>query len=177
MKNREMRLRVKIAELLDSWDETGMPSRAGYEAAAADLQEWKSSEGIPGIWQNTPLMITSTLDDGIGQGLQVIHLFSEIAGIKVRSLGLVRPPELIVEECIKHCPDFLGLTVLQFDSEEDLFRICRDIPDPTKVIAGGPVFSGDPDLAERTGIHFVAKNAAAFLRFLLDFKRENQPLL
>ncbi len=177
MKNREMRLRKKIAELLISWKETGMPSRAGYEAAAADLLEWKHSESIPGIWQHPPLMITSTLDDGLGQGLQLIHLFSEIAGLKIRSLGLLCPPDMIIDECITHGPEFLGLTVLQFDSEEDLLKICREIPAHTKIIAGGPVFSGDPDLAERAGVHFVAKNAAAFLGFLLDFKREDQPLL
>jgi len=169
-----MRLRKKIAELFVSWKETGLPSRSGYEAVAADLMEWKHSEGIPGIWQNPPLMITSTLDDGLGQGLQLIHLFSEIAGLKIRSLGLLRPPDMIIDECITYRPDFLGLTVLQFDSEDDLLRVCRDIRDHTKVIAGGPVFSGDPDLAERTGVHFVAKNAAAFLRFLLDYNFQPQ---
>jgi len=170
VKNKATRLRKKIAELLEGWEEAGLPSRTGYQAAAEALLEWKRSEGIVGIWQNPPMMITSTLDDGLGQGLQLIHLFSEITGMQVRSLGLLCPPEMIVKECLKHCPEFLGLTVLQFDSEEDLSRICRKIPAPTKVIAGGPVFSGDPDIAKRTGIHFVAKNAAVFLRFLLDFK-------
>ncbi len=176
MKNSAIRLRKKIATLLNYWDETGLPSRAGYEDAAADLLEWKRSEDVTGIWKHPLCMITSTLDDGLGQGLELIHLFSEIAGLKIRSLGLCRPPEIIIEECIKHRPEFLGLTVLQFDSEEDLSRICRDIPAYTNVISGGPIFSGDPDLSERAGIQFVAKNAAAFLRFVLDFKYIRQDI-
>jgi hypothetical protein len=66
-------------------------------------------------------------------------------------------------------PDFLGMTVLQFDTEDDLILITGNLPSKTRVIAGGPVFSADPELAGRTGVHFVAKNAADFISFMLKF--------
>ena len=64
-------------------------------------------------------------------------------------------------------PMLLGLTVLQFDTEEDLAFIARNIPATTRIVAGGPVFKADPDLAKRAGIHRVADDAADFLKFLL----------
>jgi hypothetical protein len=62
----------------------------------------------------------------------------------------------------------LGLTVLQFDSEEMLIEIRRGISPDIKIIAGGPVFAADSDFAERVGVDFVAKNVAAYLGYLLQ---------
>jgi methanogenic corrinoid protein MtbC1 len=115
-------------------------------------------------------MITATLDDGLGQGLGIIRMFSETAGIKIIDLGLLVTPERIIAECKENNPDLLGLTVLQFDSEEDILMIRRNLPSKTKIIAGGPVFTADPGFARRTGIHFTAKNVAYFIRFLLQFE-------
>ena len=122
------------------------------------------------MWDNPLLMITATLDDGLGQGLEIIRLFSETAGIEIIDLGLLVTPEKIIAECKKNNPDLLGLTVLQFDSEEDILMISRNLPSKTKIIAGGPVFSADHGFARRTGIHFAAKNVAYFIRFLLKFE-------
>jgi methanogenic corrinoid protein MtbC1 len=115
-------------------------------------------------------MITATLDDGLGQGLEIIRLFSETAGIEIIDLGLLVTPEKIIAECKKNNPDLLGLTVLQFDSEEDILMISRNLPSKTKIIAGGPVFTADSEFARRTGIHFTAKNVTYFIRFLLQFE-------
>ena len=38
------------------------------------------------------------------------------------------------------------------------------------MVVGGPIFAADPDLARRAGIDFVARNAAAFIAYLLDFQ-------
>ena len=116
------------------------------------------------------MMITATLDDGLGQGLGVIRMFSETAGLEIIDLGLLVAPEKIIAACKKNNPDLLGLTVLQFDSEEDILMISKNLPSKTKIIAGGPVFTADPEFARRTGIHFTAKNVAHFIRFLLQFE-------
>ncbi len=163
-------LRMKIEGLLTKWQEKGLPSRSGLESAARELLEWKRAEGITGLWKNPPLMLTATLDDGMGFGLELIHLYADVAGLQVLFLGLLQSPEKILDECRKNLPDLLGLTVLQFDSEEALTKIGHNLPTKTQIIAGGPVFMADPDFAMRAGTHFVAKNVASFLRFLLNFR-------
>ena len=134
------------------------------------MREWKVKTGASRLWDNPPLMITATLDDGLGQGLEIIRMFSETAGLEIIDLGLLVTPEKIITACEKNNPDLLGLTVLQFDSEEDILMISRNLPSKTKIIAGGPVFTADPEFARRTGIHFTAKNVAYFIRFLLQFE-------
>ncbi len=147
-----------------------MPSRSGLEKVAGDLREWKVKTGGSGLWANPPLMMTATLDDGLGHGLEVIRMFSEAAGLEIIELGLLVAPEKIITACKKNKPDLLGLTVLQFDSEENILMISRNLPAKTKIIAGGPVFTADRGFARRAGIHFAAKNVADFIRFLLQFE-------
>ncbi len=80
---------------------------------------------------------------------------------------MLQTPEKIVSECQKHLPDFLGLTILQLDTDTLVEEISAQLPSETRIVAGGPVFRFDPEFAERTGIHMVAKNAISFLEFLL----------
>jgi methanogenic corrinoid protein MtbC1 len=148
-----------------------LPSRSGLEKASGVLREWKVKTGGSGLWDKPPLMITATLDDGLGQGLEIIRMFSETAGIEIIDLGLLVTPDKIITECKRNNPDLLGLTVLQFDSEEDILMLSKNLPPKTKIIAGGPVFTADPGFAQRTGIHFVAKNVAYYIRFLLQFEK------
>ncbi|MCJ7542018.1 MAG: cobalamin B12-binding domain-containing protein [Desulfobacterales bacterium] len=149
-----------------------MPSRSGLEKIAGDLREWKVKTGCSGLWGIPPLMITATLDDGLGHGLEVIRMFTEAAGLDIIELGLLVTPEKIITACKKNKPDLLGLTVLQFDSEENILTISRNLPPKTKIISGGPVFKADREFARRAGIHFTAKNVAYFIRFLLQFEKE-----
>ena len=163
-------LQDRLVELLGQWEEVGLPARYEIEEAAQDILRWKNQTGIDGLWAHSPLMITATLDDAVGQGLHLIHLVAEMAGIRVMPLGILQPPETIVQECHQHHPDLLGLTVLRFTAAEDLEYIGHNLPPGTKLIVGGTsIFQADPELARRTGVHFLAKDAAAFLRFLLDF--------
>lgn len=118
-------------------------------------------------------MITATLDDGLGQGLSVIESYATAIGMRLFPLGLMQPPEVIIEACHQHLPDFLGMTILQFDTEEDLQAISTRLPHHTRIVAGGPVFASDPEFAERTGTHFAAKNVAEFLSFMLASTTEN----
>ena len=95
---------------------------------------------VRGCGTSLRIMITATLDDGLGHGLEVIRMFSEAAGLEIIDLGLLVTPEKIITACKKNKPDLLGLTVLQFDSEENILMISRNLPERTKIIAGGPVF-------------------------------------
>lgn len=117
-------------------------------------------------------MLTATLDDGLGHGLEIIRMFSEAAGLDIIELGLLVTPAKIITACKKNQPDLLGLTVLQFDSEENILMISRNLPERTKIIAGGPVFTADPEFSRRAGIHFAAKNVAYFIQFLLQVKEK-----
>ena len=113
-------------------------------------------------------MVTATLDDGLGQGLAVIEKFADAIGIQLVCLGLLQPAATVVDACRDEEPDFLGMTILQFDTEEEVTTIAGQLPKKTRIVAGGPAFTGDPDFADRTGTHYAARNVAAFLRFMLD---------
>jgi len=163
-------LRKKLEGLAEKWLSDGLPSRSGLETAAGDLQEWKKHTNCPKLWDIPSSMMTATLDDGLGQGLEIIRMFSKAAGLEVIDLGLLVSPENIIAACQKTKPDLLGLTVLQLDSEESIIKISRNLPAATKIIAGGPVFAADQGFARRAGIHFSAKNVAYFIQFLLRFE-------
>ena len=69
-------------------------------------------------------------------------------------------------------PHFLGLTVLQFDSDDWVADIVRQLHSSTLLVAGGPAFQYDEDFARRTGTHVVVKNGAAFLQFLMKWDEQ-----
>ncbi|MBI9083557.1 MAG: hypothetical protein JEZ11_08160 [Desulfobacterales bacterium] len=162
-------MKQKMAGLIDRLRENGHPSREEFETAASELLAWRERNGLKGLWNNPPLMITATLDDAMGHGLALIHPFAEAAGLQVVSLGLLQPPETIIGACRTQHASFLGLTVLQFDTEEALGTVCRGLPRQTVCVAGGPVFRADPELAARAGVHHVARDAAAFWEILLQY--------
>lgn len=161
-------LRRHVEDLLEEWRQEGIPTRWGLQNIFREITEKRSSP--IGLWESPPLMLTATLDDGWGNGLQIIETCARAMGLDPRFLGLLKSPEEIVSACIEQQPDLLGLTVLQFDSEPALSHICRHIPAKTRLIAGGAPFQIDPELAGRAGVHFVARNVADFLEFLLNFR-------
>jgi methylmalonyl-CoA mutase cobalamin-binding subunit len=161
-------LRKKMLRYLSAWKAGRAPTRADMETAAEDILAWRIRERCAGLWGVPPKMVTATIDDGWGNGLKLIHLFAEAAGVQVVPLGLLQPPGDIAAACVTIEPAFLGMTVLQFDSEDDLIDIARNIPSGTQIVAGGPVFAADRELAVRAGIHYVAASAADFWIFLLD---------
>jgi methanogenic corrinoid protein MtbC1 len=162
-------LRDRLEKLVAGFLENGRPARTELAAAAKEIQQWKAEHQVAGLWTDPPLMVTATLDDAMGHGLDLIHQYAELAGLKVQALGLMQSAETVAAACRELNPVLLGLTVLQFDTEEDLIQIARNIPETTRIVAGGPVFKADPDLARRAGIHRVAADAADFLNFLLAF--------
>jgi hypothetical protein len=165
----ESSMKEKIRELIEDLRAKGRPSRDEFEAAADRLCRWKAANNIQGLWERPPVMVTATLDDAMGHGLALIHPYAEAAGLRLHPLGLLQPAETIIAACREVKPAFLGLTVLQFDSEDELEKIGRHLPGGTVVVAGGPVFAADPDLAPGTGVHHVARDAAAFWEILLNY--------
>jgi len=161
-------LAEKLNALARLWTSRGLPSHQSLLETARELEKWKQETGCQGLWAEQPLLIVTTIDDGIGQGIELISTYALLAGMRVLHLGLVQPPAAILEACRKHRPDFLGTTVLQLDSEPLLARIGGGLPPGTCFIAGGPVFRYDKDLAERCGLHAVIEDLAHFILFILE---------
>jgi methylmalonyl-CoA mutase cobalamin-binding subunit len=161
------RFRQAADELAGRWLCSGLPSRQGMMAAAAALEQMRNDLKVESLWDRAPRLLTATLDDGIGQGLAVIEAFAAAIGMDVIPIGLMQTADIVIGACRQHGPHFLGLTVLQFDTEDDLIKISRALPADTRIVAGGPVFSADPGFADRTGIHYAARHVADFLRFMV----------
>ena len=142
-------------------------SRAEIYRAGEILLDRKDPATAKGIWQSPPLMMTATLDDAIGQGLKIIHLYSRLAGMNVKQLGLMQPPDKIIEACRLSPPDILGLTILQFHSEETLCDLVEHLPSQTKVIVGGPIFTSFSREELDTKKYHVLNTIQHFINFLL----------
>jgi len=166
MRSAEHRLRLGIAGILEKLK--GRPSRAAMIQGADDILALRLESGLAALWTAPPLMLTATLDDGLGNGLEVIHRYAEAFGMRLLPMGFLQTPEDIIAACREHTPCFLGLTILQFDTEEAVRRIRDDIPASVRILAGGPLFQADPELAGRAGVDVVLKNAPAFGEFLLN---------
>jgi B12 binding domain len=163
-------VRDRVSGLLQQWSRRGKPSREDYMAMARELEAWRRQSAPGGLWAKPPLMVTATLDDGWGHGLDIIEALAASVGVTLHSLGVLQSPETIVQACRDRQPDLLGLTVLQFDSEDALIHITGSLPPVTTLVAGGAAYRYDPELAERTGTHVVARDGMAFLRFLLGYQ-------
>lgn len=163
-------LRKRLQCLLQTWRETGAPPRWQLMNTLQEIVAWKDERRANGIYSAPPLMLTATLDDGWGHGLEVIEMCARAAGVYVERLGLLRSAEQIIERCRQLCPQLLGMTVLQLDSEPSLSLITSELKDCTQILVGGPPFQIEPELADRTGVDFVAKNVTDFLDFILHWK-------
>jgi methylmalonyl-CoA mutase cobalamin-binding subunit len=160
-------LRDRLALLSFRWRTEGLASREQLLRAGESVLQWKKLNGSGGLWANAPRLFTATLDDGIGQGLDIIHLFARVMGMTVTRLGLLQKPQTIVAACRRHCPEYLGLTMLQLDSEDELTFVGHHLPAQTRLIAGGSAFKYDPEMAARCGVFHVAANVAHFIDLLL----------
>jgi hypothetical protein len=165
-KNPNDEFRSQLQSLSQEWLCNGTPAYQELDTMAVQLEKMKKALAIKGIWTEKPLMVTATLDDGLGQGLRTIHRYGDIIGLEIYSLGLLQTPETIIAACRRLRPRFLGLTVLQLDSDDDLGQIGKSLPRETSMIAGGPVFQYDPDMAQRCGVVAVCPNVAHFIDFM-----------
>jgi hypothetical protein len=165
-------VRARIEALLNNWRRKP-PTREGYLESAGALAAGRQS-GLKPLWPRSPRMLTATLDDGWGHGLDIIHALAEAVGVRVEPLGVLQPPETVVAACRQQRPDLLGLTVLQFDADDAVRHILEQLPPNTTLIAGGAAYQFDPDFAGRTQTPYVARNGAAFLQFLLNYRLPGQ---
>lgn len=113
-------LRGKLCQLCQKWCREGLPSRQQIENMYINLSAWKKTHNLPGLWQPPPLLLTATLDDAIGMGLDLIESYAVLAGMHVKRLGLLMKKEDLVAACLARQPEFIGLTILHLDSEEAL---------------------------------------------------------
>jgi len=163
-------VRDDVRNLLQKWRLKGKPTREDYLAGAQVLESLRRKSPSGGLWTKPPLMITATLDDGWGHGLEIIETLAAAVGVAMHPLGVLQRPAAILAACREKQADLLGLTVLQFDSDDDLTEVTRGLPPETTLIAGGAAFIHDPEFAARTGTPHVARDGAAFLDFLLRYK-------
>ena len=157
-----------VRNQISRWRQGGLP---GYDTLVAEAHALAALGQAPDtrpLWKAPPLLLTATLDDALGQGLAVIHRFTDAVGLRRHHLGLAISADAIIAACHAETPALLGMTVLQFDSEEDLSRIRREIPPQVRMVCGGPLFRADPDLAARCGIDVVAGHVGSFLEYLID---------
>jgi methylmalonyl-CoA mutase cobalamin-binding subunit len=161
-------LKIKLEALLESWKIDGLPGRQTLMDTARDLLDWRKAHGINGLWLNEPVFATATLDDAWGHGLELIGAYAQVLGMRVIPLGLEKTARDIIDTCQDLQPEYLGMTILQFDSEEDLCEIGKNLPAKTRLVAGGPVFKSDPGMARRARVHFMAKNVGEFIRFMMS---------
>lgn len=161
------RLRSRISSLLSDWEASGLPGRTTLLDIADTLMAWRSGNDIPGLWKTPPRMMGATLDDAWGVGIELILKYAKVLGVQTHYLGVLVPLPDIVAACSSLRPDYLGLTLLQLDSEGDVAALREQLPATVKMIAGGPVFKLDTDLQGRVGIDFVAEDLVAFLHFLM----------
>lgn len=168
------KFRIRLQNLSKAWRNSGLPSNQELVSIARQLDVDKKKHGIQGIWSSPPLMVTATIDDGLGQGLEIIHRYAAVVGLEIHPLGLMQTPGKIVAECRARKPHFLGLTVLQLDSDDDLAYIGHHLPCKTRLIAGGPVFKFDTEMARRCGVHFIAPDVAHFVDFMCRQVEKNE---
>ncbi len=157
-----------IETLLAQWHRHP-PTRQGYLEAAGQLSACRRASGCRALWPRPPRMLTATLDDGWGHGLEIIQALAEAVGIRVARLGVLQKPEAVVSACRRMLPDLLGLTVLQFDSDDEVRHIVDHLPPQVTLVAGGAAYQFDPNFADRTCTPVVARNGAAFLHFLRNY--------
>lgn len=162
-------MRIKIERLLAQWEGRD-PTRQDYLEAAGRLTGCRPHSGHNALWPRPIRMLTATVDDGWGHGLEIIQALAAAVGVRVAALGVLQAPETIVAACRQQCPDLLGLTVLQFDSDDAVRHIVARLPAATTLVAGGAAYRYDSDFAARTRTPFVARDGAAFLRFLLHYQ-------
>jgi methylmalonyl-CoA mutase cobalamin-binding subunit len=162
----------QLLDLSEKWRQSGLPSRQEL-LDTADRLERQSKTGKPSTESAAgPILLTATLDDAMGQGLDIIERFATLLHCRVQRLGLLLSSEEVVDACRRLQPDILGMTVLQFDTEEELADIANRLPPDTCFIAGGPVFRPGGDFARRCGIHQVIRDVGAFVCWLANRQQE-----
>ena len=87
MNTESTELRKRSGRISRKWISDGLLSRQVLESTAEALTQWNRDRQVSGVWPNRPLMVTATIDDGIGQGIQIIECYAKVMGLRVQHLG------------------------------------------------------------------------------------------
>ncbi len=147
-------------------------SRERLVSWAEKFIDYKKTRNFTGFFKTPQTMLTATIDDGLGMGIELISLYAKVAGIDIIKLGIMLSAEEIIEGCNRYMPDYLGLTVLQFDTQDELIKIADKIDKNIKIIAGGPVFSLNTNFLKESKVNYTAKNAPDFLRIIIKISED-----
>jgi hypothetical protein len=165
-----LKLRKIMNELIDIFKNDSKISWTQIYSIGEKLLEWKKEKNIVGLWEYPPKIVTATIDDAIGQGLKIIHLFSQIAGLEIIHLGLMQSQKTIIDACNTQKPAFLGMTILQFDTEEILNTIIPQLPETIHVLVGGPIFKMIPDHTLQYKKYISFNHISDYLAFLCNYE-------
>lgn len=163
------RLSMALTRLCTAWEARGLFSRNRVMSTGRQLVRWKQQHDISGLWHKAPVLVTATLDDGLGMGLDLIELYAAVAGMRVERLGLLMDSDTLVQQCQASRPDFLGLTVLREDAMELLdTQIAPAVLPETTILAGGPAFKLLPLKERREKPYVILPDLTAFVRYVLS---------
>lgn len=164
-----MRLGDRLQILVENWRALGLPSHSEL-LALADQIATEVPGSADGLWApHRPLLLTATMDDGIGQGLQIVERYARLVGMRVQALGLNCSVNEIVMASQKASPQMIGLTVLQWDTLEEITALRRVLPETVALVIGGPIFRRHPLVALKSGVDAVAGGIGEFVEYLLNW--------
>lgn len=152
---------------LATWRIKGLPGRWELLEIGNELSGWCADNNFSGLWDIPPLMVGATLDDAWGMGLELILKFAKVLGMETRLLGLFLSWTEVADQCRQLRPDFLGMTVLQFDTEDDLIALRQHLPEKTRLIVGGPIFRTDTGIQDRASIDYICQDLPDFIQLML----------
>ena len=155
--------RSELRKLAECWD-IKCPPRWTMLKTLEELAEKRIKLSIKTVLDRESLILTATIDDGWGLGLELIHKACDVLGLPYRFLGLLLTPEEIIDACGEVQPNFLGLTILHDSSKNTLHRIVSEVPEDTIVFIGGSNFFEEAFFPRR--VIFVP-NVAYFIRFFV----------
>ena len=164
--NARRMFRREVEQLLHHWQSDGPPPRWRLREQLKDLKANRQTLGIPSLWAVPPAIVTATLDDGWGHGIETVALCARALGMTLHTLGLLVPPSEIAAACRRLRPDFLALTVLQVESKEALQLITDQVSPATQVFVGGALVQSCPQAFNRPNL-LAASNLTVFVEQLL----------
>ena len=172
----QQELRARLEALLADCREHGEPPRATLRASLSDILVFRERHGLSGLWgASPPLLLTATLDDGFGHGIETAALCARACGMETRSAGLLAAPEAIAAAARETGAALCAVTVLRTDSEEALARLASLLPPACPLVAGGPAIRHDPALAARAGVRHPAATVTDLLALLLSLAAPAAP--
>lgn len=160
---------ASVRKKLESWEKSGIPPRWTLLEELKELQNLRVSLGLDSVMENPPRLLTATLDDGWGLGLDVIHLACDALGIPYTFIGLMKTPEEIMATCVSNPPDAVGISVIQEDSVEKLLHLRRLLPRNIPIFAGGPGLKDRIEVPSEEKL-VIVKNVAHFMKLILENK-------